>query len=313
MTWQQASEGGGPLEPHAWVTVHHQSRYAALDSDIAQGLRERAKHERLRAGLSAAQDEIARLTDELAQTGTGPARDLAEGAIELTAAGLSRLLGRAPRAQPTTRSERHAERDRLRRELTAATDRRDAIRSELQHTAAAYRSLMTAATEKARRVVADEAEGWQKVREVLDDRLPRATSAYEQVEITRDRLRDARLAAGRTHDAVRDWSLRHEHGADADSARTQARRLEEAIEDLRSTLARLGPDAPDLDDLPRPDIPAYGTAPVMHRRAVAALRDVARIERALDALGRLDGIATRRIEAISEAEDKLIDLMRRPY
>lgn len=313
MAWQQASADGGPLQPLTWVTLHHPDRYAALDYRISQCLRERADHERLRARLAQVEAEIERITNDLADREAGTARELVEGAVDLAAGGVSRILGHPSGAPPSSRRRRRAARVRLRRELAEATAERAAVRTDLQRTSRAYRDLMAAVSEKAERVIADEREGWREVREALHVSLPEAKHRYEQVEKTRDRLREARLAAHRTHDVVRLWHLGADHGAAADAARAEARRLGDAVEALRRALTGLGPDAPGLGALPDLDIPPYGTATELQRRSEETLRVVGRISRGLDALGRLDAVATARIRAIADAEDALVHRMRRPY
>ena len=313
MAWQRASADGGPLEPHAWVTLHQPSRYAALDSRISQGLREQAEQDRLRARLATAQSEVNRLADALAAPRVSTVREIAERAASLVAARIRRFLWGGHALPATSRAERRRERAQLRRELAAARRRLDTVRDELHRTGPVYRDLMSAVTEKAGRVIADEAEGWRHVREVLHDQLPRATGGFEKVEMARDRLRDARLAAQRTHDAVRHWHRTHDHGAGADAARAAARRLGDALDALGRALTGLGPDAPGLGTLPDLVIPPYGTAATMHRRSEEVLRVVERISRRLDALADLDDVAAARLRGITEAEDALVGLMRRPF
>lgn len=313
MAWERASADGGPLEPHAWVTLHEPSRYAALDSRISRSLRERAEQDRLRARLASTQSQISRLTDAVAAHHASPIRELAETAVDLTAAGVRRVLGGGEAPPATPRIERRRERARLGRELAAARKRLESVREDLQRTGHVYRDLMSAVTEKAGRVIADEAEGWREVREVLHEELPRAKDGFEQVEMARDRLREARLTAQGMQDAVRLWHVSQDHGAGADAARVQARRLGEAVDALRADLTRLGPDAPGLGALPDVDIPPHGTAPELHRSSEEMLKVVGRICRGLDALGRLDEVAAARIRDIAEAEEALVTLMRRPY
>lgn len=324
MSWQQASPDGGPLEPVVWAQVPSNTAdlqaagATQLEARIAKAVRRRRIYDELRAEHRDIEDQITALREDCEGDGLSIS-DLIGSPLDLPRAArtLVRMIrDRDPGPPPTRRLRQRDQVAHAHQTLADALEHRGRLQVELERTSSAYRDLLEAVTEKARRVIDQRLEGWEVVQDILDGELAEAREDLRTLERGRDQLRGVRLAltdADRKLTRLEDAPSNDTHiGSALDEALAATRLVRDRIEQLRELIASIGGEVTSLR-LPRNlELPQYGSPRALGNAASRARSAVRQVSRSVDNLGNLDTLASDSLTRIAEVEDRLIDLMLRP-